>query len=49
MDDRLAVFAASPTWQLLPHRPNCDFQSLYCPHIPDCWTLTKFWEILGQV
>jgi ribonuclease HI len=35
MADRLAVFAASPTRQLLPHRPDCTFQSLYRPHIPD--------------
>jgi ribonuclease HI len=35
MDDRLVVFAASPTRQLLPHRPDCTFQSLYRPHIPD--------------
>jgi ribonuclease HI len=33
MDDRLAVFAASPNRQLLPQRPDCNFQSLYCPHI----------------
>jgi hypothetical protein len=35
MADRLAVFAASPNRQLLPHRPDCTFQSLYRPHIPD--------------
>jgi ribonuclease HI len=35
MDDMLAVFAASPTRQLLPQRPYCTFHSLYCPHIPD--------------
>jgi ribonuclease HI len=35
MADRLVVFATSPTRQLLPQRPNCTFQSLYCPHIPD--------------
>jgi hypothetical protein len=35
MADRLAIFVASPTRQLLPHRPNCTFQSLYRPHIPD--------------
>jgi ribonuclease HI len=34
MDDRLAIFVASPTRQLLPHRPDCTFQSLYCLHIP---------------
>jgi ribonuclease HI len=35
MADRLAVFAASPNRKLLPHRPNCNFQSLYRPHIPN--------------
>jgi ribonuclease HI len=35
MVDQLAIFAAFPTRQLLPHRPNCTFQSLYHPHIPD--------------
>jgi ribonuclease HI len=35
MAGRLAVFAASPNQQLLPHRPNCYFQSLYRPYIPD--------------
>jgi ribonuclease HI len=35
MADRLAVFAASPNRQLLPHRPDCTFQSLYRLHIPD--------------
>jgi ribonuclease HI len=35
MVDRLVVFAASPTRQLLPQRPDCTFQSLYRPHIPD--------------
>jgi ribonuclease HI len=35
MADRLVVFAASPTWQLLPQRPDCTFQSLYRLHIPD--------------
>jgi hypothetical protein len=34
MDDRLVVFAASLTWQLLPQRPDCIFQSLFHPHIP---------------
>jgi ribonuclease HI len=33
--DRLAIFAASPNRKLLPHIPNCTFQSLYHPHIPD--------------
>jgi hypothetical protein len=35
MDRRLAIFAASPTQQLLPQRPDCTFQYLYHPHIPD--------------
>jgi ribonuclease HI len=32
---RLAVFAASSNQQLLPHRPDCAFQSLHRPYIPD--------------
>jgi ribonuclease HI len=32
---RLVVFVASPTQQILPQRPDCTFQSLYRPHIPD--------------
>jgi ribonuclease HI len=35
MTDRLVVFVASPTRKLLPQRPDCTFQSLYRPHIPD--------------
>jgi ribonuclease HI len=35
MDDRLVVFPSSPNRQLLPHKPDCTFQSLYRPHIPD--------------
>jgi ribonuclease HI len=35
MADRLVVFTASPTLQLLPQRPDCTFQSLYHPHIQD--------------
>jgi len=35
MADRLAIFKASPNRQLLPHRPDFTFQSLYRPHIPD--------------
>jgi ribonuclease HI len=35
MADRLFVFAASPTRQLLPQRLDYIFQSLYRPHIPD--------------
>ena len=33
MVDHLAIFAASPNRQLLPHEPECTFQSLYHPHI----------------
>jgi ribonuclease HI len=35
MADQLAIFAASPNRQLMPHRNDCTFQSLYRPHIPD--------------
>jgi ribonuclease HI len=35
MADRLVDFAASLNRQLLSHRPDCTFQSLYRPHIPD--------------
>jgi hypothetical protein len=35
MADRLVVFAASPNQQLLPHRPDCAFQSLHRPYIPE--------------
>jgi ribonuclease HI len=35
MVDRLAIFASSPTRQILHERPDCMFQSLYRPHIPD--------------
>jgi hypothetical protein len=35
MVDRLAIFAASPNQKLVSHRPDCTFQSLYRPHIPD--------------
>jgi ribonuclease HI len=35
MADWLVVFAASPNRQLLRHRPNCTFQYLYHPHIPN--------------
>ena len=35
MVDRLVVFAVSPNRQLMPHRLDCTFQSLYCPHILD--------------
>jgi ribonuclease HI len=33
--DRLVVFAASPTQQLLPHWPDCAFQSLHHPYISE--------------
>jgi ribonuclease HI len=35
MVDRLAVFATTPNQQLLPHRPDCAFQSLHHPYIPE--------------
>jgi ribonuclease HI len=35
MADKLVVFAASPTQQLLPQRHDCSFQYLYYPHIPN--------------
>jgi hypothetical protein len=35
MVDKLVVFAASPTRQLLPHRLDCMFMSLYRPHLPN--------------
>jgi hypothetical protein len=35
MAGRLAIFAASPNQQLLPHRPDCSFQSLYRSCIPE--------------
>jgi ribonuclease HI len=35
MDDHLDVFVASPNRKLMPHRPDCNFQSLYHPHIPE--------------
>jgi ribonuclease HI len=35
MADKLVIFAASPTRQLLPQRPDCTFQSMYRTHIPD--------------
>jgi ribonuclease HI len=42
MGDRLVVFAASPNRKILPHRPDCTFQSLYRPHIPDN---IKSWQV----
>jgi ribonuclease HI len=41
--DRLVVFAASPTQQLLPHWPDCAFQSRHRPYIPGH---VGFWEAL---
>jgi ribonuclease HI len=35
MADGLVVFATSPTQKLLPQRPDCTFQYLYRPRIPD--------------
>jgi ribonuclease HI len=35
MVDMLAVFASSPTRQILPQRHDCNFQYLYRPHIPN--------------
>jgi hypothetical protein len=35
MVDRLSFFAGSPNRQILPQRPDCTFQSLYLPHIPN--------------
>jgi hypothetical protein len=34
MANRLAIFACSPTRQLLPQIPYCTFHSLYRLHIP---------------
>jgi hypothetical protein len=31
---RLSVFATSPNRKILPHRPDCTFQSLYRLHVP---------------
>jgi hypothetical protein len=35
MAGQFVVFANYPNQQILPHRPNCSFQSLYRPYIPD--------------
>ena len=43
MADRLVVFAASPTRQLLPQRPYYTFQSLYHHHIPEN---VESWKVL---
>jgi ribonuclease HI len=42
MADILSIFAASPTQKLLPQRPDCTFQSLYCAHVPDN---VESWEV----
>jgi ribonuclease HI len=41
--DRLVVFAASPTQQLLPHWPDCAFQSLHHPYISEN---EEFWKAI---
>jgi ribonuclease HI len=33
--DRLVVFDVSPNRKIFPQRPDCTFQSLYRPHIPE--------------
>jgi ribonuclease HI len=43
MVDQLAIFTASPNQQLLSHRPDCAFQSLHRPYIPDS---ERSWEVL---
>jgi hypothetical protein len=45
MAHRLVFFATSPTRQLLPQRPNCTFQSLYRPHIPDN---VESWQVFSS-
>ena len=35
MVDQLVVFVASPNRKLQPNKPDCTFQSLYRPYIPD--------------
>jgi hypothetical protein len=35
MVDWLIVFVASPNQQIFPHRPDCAFQSLHHPYIPE--------------
>jgi hypothetical protein len=35
ISDHLAFFVASPDLLLFAHRPDCTFQYIYCPHIPD--------------
>jgi hypothetical protein len=42
MEDRLVVFAAIPTRQLLPERPDCTFMSLYYPHFLEN---VEFWQV----
>jgi ribonuclease HI len=41
--DRLVVFAASPTQQLLPRWPDCAFQSLHRPYI---FENEEFWKAI---
>jgi ribonuclease HI len=41
--DRLTVFATSPTQQLLPHWPDCAFQSLHRPYI---FENEEFWKAI---
>jgi hypothetical protein len=43
MVGRLAIFENSPKKQLLPHIPNCSFQSLYRLYIPDN---VEYWKAL---
>jgi hypothetical protein len=35
MSGSLAIFEASYNQQILPHRPDCAFQSLHHPYIPE--------------
>jgi hypothetical protein len=41
--DRLVIFAASPTQHLLPHWPDCAFQSLHRPYI---YENEEFWKAI---
>jgi hypothetical protein len=43
MDDRLAVFAASPTQKILPHMLDCTFQSLHHSYIPE---KERSWKVI---
>jgi hypothetical protein len=42
MADWSTVFVASPNRQIFPHVPYCNFQYLYCPHIPDN---IEYWKL----